>query len=197
MLVVVSDVTRIRGAWLRLAVIAKRWARVESDLGPVIMSDDVGPAVLGILEPRIVLPRWLIEAPGSARRVVMAALMRDGRARAVLLNSPGVTFYAPRHLFVEIASHMPDIVKTSGVPKATVDALLHVVTNTITLIPEAVTSPFLPAAGRLAKAASAEGDEEYIALALALETGIWSYDADFDRVAGIRRIGTSEVAATP
>jgi hypothetical protein len=35
------------------------------------VSDDVGPAVLGILEPRVVLPRWLIEAPASARDVVM------------------------------------------------------------------------------------------------------------------------------
>jgi bla regulator protein BlaR1 len=60
------------GAWLRLTVIAKRWPRVESDLGPVAVSDDVGPAVLGILAPHVVLPRWLMEGPASARHVVMA-----------------------------------------------------------------------------------------------------------------------------
>jgi biopolymer transport protein ExbD len=59
-------------AWLRLTLIAKRWPHLESDAGPVAVSDDVGPAVFGILDPRVVLPRWLIEAPASARHVVMA-----------------------------------------------------------------------------------------------------------------------------
>lgn len=60
------------GASLRLALIAKRWPRIESDAGPIAISDDVGPAVLGILDPRVVLPRWIINAPASARHVVMA-----------------------------------------------------------------------------------------------------------------------------
>ena len=60
------------GASLRLTLIAKRWPRLESDAGPVAVSDDVGPAVLGILYPCVVLPSWLIKAPASARHVVMA-----------------------------------------------------------------------------------------------------------------------------
>jgi bla regulator protein BlaR1 len=88
------------GAWLRLTVIAKRWPRIDSGSGPVAVSDDVGPAVLGILEPRVVLPRWLIDGPASARHVVMAHEREHIAARdpAFIVTSQLITILLPWNL---------------------------------------------------------------------------------------------------
>jgi bla regulator protein BlaR1 len=88
------------GAWLRLTLVAKRWPRLESDAGPVAVSDDVGPAVFGILDPRIVLPRWLIQAPASARHLVMAHEREHIAARdpAVIVASQLIAILLPWNL---------------------------------------------------------------------------------------------------
>lgn len=41
--------------------------------------------------------------------------------------------------------------------------------------------------------AQAWGDDEYVALALALDAAIWTLDADFARVEGVQVVGTGEV----
>jgi hypothetical protein len=58
-------------AWLRLMLTVKRWPIVQTEAGTVVVTDDVGPAVFGILTPRVVLPRWLMQAPVAVRRTVM------------------------------------------------------------------------------------------------------------------------------
>lgn len=39
---------------------------------PVYIAPDVGPAVVGLLRPRIVVPEWLVEAPPSRQAMVIA-----------------------------------------------------------------------------------------------------------------------------
>ena len=39
---------------------------------PVAVSDDIGPALLGIARPRIVLPRWTLDLPVTERRIILA-----------------------------------------------------------------------------------------------------------------------------
>lgn len=39
---------------------------------PVLVSPDAGPAVVGVLRPRIVVPPWLLTAPASRQTLVMA-----------------------------------------------------------------------------------------------------------------------------
>ena len=68
-------------AWLRLALQAKRWPRETSDTVSVVVADDVGPAVLGFLQPRIVLPRWLMDAPATVRSTVVAHELEHIAAR--------------------------------------------------------------------------------------------------------------------
>jgi len=49
----------------------RRWARAEVDGVPVLVSVETGPAVVGLLRSRIVLPRWAVEADPEARRLVV------------------------------------------------------------------------------------------------------------------------------
>jgi hypothetical protein len=71
-------------AWVRLAALAKRWPKADDD-SSVLIADDVGPAVLGVLKPRIVLPRWLMESPASMRSTVMAHELEHIAARDQVL----------------------------------------------------------------------------------------------------------------
>jgi bla regulator protein BlaR1 len=68
-------------AWWRLALLAKRWSHATSDAVPVAVADDIGPAVLGILRPRIVLPRWLMDSPAAVRSTVVAHELEHIAAR--------------------------------------------------------------------------------------------------------------------
>jgi len=49
----------------------RAWAAAEVDGIPVLVSPDVGPAVVGLLRSRIVLPRWAVDADERARALVL------------------------------------------------------------------------------------------------------------------------------
>ncbi|MFL5541284.1 MAG: M56 family metallopeptidase [Longimicrobiaceae bacterium] len=56
------------------AVLARRrrgWVSAEVDGVSVLVSADVGPAVVGLVRSRIVLPAWTLEADEEARRLVL------------------------------------------------------------------------------------------------------------------------------
>lgn len=50
-------------------------------------------------------------------------------------------------------------------------------------------------AQRLCRQADAWGDDEYVALALALDAAIWTYDHDFRRIPSLRVASTTDVDA--
>lgn len=47
------------------------WAPAEVDGVPVLVSADVGPAVVGLLRGRIVLPQWVVDGDAESRALVM------------------------------------------------------------------------------------------------------------------------------
>jgi beta-lactamase regulating signal transducer with metallopeptidase domain len=56
------------------AVLARRrraWSAAEVDGVPVLVSTDTGPAVVGLVRSRIVLPAWALRADDEARRLVL------------------------------------------------------------------------------------------------------------------------------
>jgi len=57
-------------ASLRFRSSARTWRHRRLGNASVLITDDVGPAVLGVTKPRIVVPRWLLEAPASMRSMV-------------------------------------------------------------------------------------------------------------------------------
>lgn len=124
--------------------------------------------------------------------VLVASLMADGRARHALLHSPA-TLYAPPRVFEELEAKAGKIAKRARVNQATVEALLADLRHRIEIVPEALLAPFLSEARARTLSASAEGDEDYVAAALALEAPIWTYDRDFSRIREVRVIGTADV----
>jgi hypothetical protein len=87
-------------AWIRLALLAKRWPRFACEQAPVVLADDVGPAVLGVFRPRIVLPRWLATAPVAVRNTVVAHELEHIAAcdQACIVTAQLVTVLLPWNL---------------------------------------------------------------------------------------------------
>jgi bla regulator protein BlaR1 len=87
-------------AQLRLTLIARRWPRASSETGSVVVADDIGPAVLGIFSPRIVLPGWLADAPAAVRSTVVAHELEHIAARdqALIAATQLITILLPWNL---------------------------------------------------------------------------------------------------
>jgi TonB family protein len=47
------------------------WIETDSEVGRVFVARDAGPAVVGVLRPRIVIPRWAFEADDRARALLL------------------------------------------------------------------------------------------------------------------------------
>jgi BlaR1 peptidase M56 len=66
---------------LALATLAMGWMQIRRRLRSsvsgelhgvnVIVADDIGPAVVGIVRPRIVIPRWLLQQDAATQKVVL------------------------------------------------------------------------------------------------------------------------------
>lgn len=137
------------------------------------------------------MKRFVVDA-----NVLMAALKKDGRVRGLLLGAPPhVAFYAPDFLWLEIDGHLDELADDAGVPRIAIEAVMRVLRSRITVIPAEATEPFIEDARRRAAKADALGDEEYVGVALALGAPVWSFDKDFDRVAGVERVGSDDVEA--
>jgi hypothetical protein len=87
-------------AQLRLRFLTKCWSRASSETESVVVADDVGPAVLGIFSPRIVLPQWLVDAPAAVRGTVMAHELEHIAARdqALIAATQLITILLPWNL---------------------------------------------------------------------------------------------------
>ena len=71
--------------WLRMRRKSASWTRHTAHGTSVLVSDDIGPAVIGFWHPEIVVPKWLLSAD---RQVLRLALMHESehvRARDPLL----------------------------------------------------------------------------------------------------------------
>jgi hypothetical protein len=57
---------------LRLSQPRRRWSTTVVNGVPVFVSHDLGPAVIGVLRYRIVVPAWVLEVPSSERDLILA-----------------------------------------------------------------------------------------------------------------------------
>jgi TonB family protein len=76
-------------ATLRLSWSARSWRPGRMNGVPVLMTDDVGPAVSGVLRPRILAPEWLTTLPPRERELILMHEEEHVRARDPLLVSVG------------------------------------------------------------------------------------------------------------
>ena len=59
-------------SWLRLGISRSGWREMRVEGTPVLVSRDTGPAVVGLLRHRIVLPEWVLAESPSARSLIVA-----------------------------------------------------------------------------------------------------------------------------
>src|SRR4029450_13063149 len=50
----------------------RRWERGNMAGVPVHIAEDAGPAIVGLLHPHIVVPRWLMQCPPDVQELVIA-----------------------------------------------------------------------------------------------------------------------------
>ena len=125
--------------------------------------------------------------------VIVACAIADGKARRTLLAATGVEFYAPEYILEEVRRRVPKIIALSGVAPAVLSSLYDDLFARIAVVPRDGYRDLLEEATSLAGRAGAQGDEEYIALALALHAPVWTYDKDFHRVRGIRVVSREQI----
>ena len=63
--------TLLLSAW-QLGRRRRGWARATVADTPVLVSDDLGPALVGLFTPAIVLPRWALDADGRTQELMVA-----------------------------------------------------------------------------------------------------------------------------
>jgi bla regulator protein BlaR1 len=57
---------------VQLKLHRRRWERGNLAGAPVHISDDAGPAIVGLLDPQIVVPRWLMKCSSEVQELVIA-----------------------------------------------------------------------------------------------------------------------------
>jgi bla regulator protein BlaR1 len=72
-------------ATLRLSWSARFWRPGTLNGVPVLMTEDVGPAVSGVLRPRVLAPEWLATLPPRERELILMHEEEHVRARDPLL----------------------------------------------------------------------------------------------------------------
>ena len=68
-------------AALRLLAMRRRWRHGAVDGRDVLISSNVGPAVVGLWSPRVVLPEWALDLPAAERDLMLAHEEQHMRAR--------------------------------------------------------------------------------------------------------------------
>lgn len=75
---------------LRLRRLRRDWREAEVDGEQVLLSDDVGPAVVGLRRARIVMPDWALEIDRELRRMLLLHEREHMRAHDPLLLAGGL-----------------------------------------------------------------------------------------------------------
>ncbi len=75
----------LTGAGVVLGYRATAWQRASIHGNPMLVSDDTGPALIGVLRPQIVVPRWFMDEPADTQMLVLAHEQQHIRTRDPLL----------------------------------------------------------------------------------------------------------------
>jgi beta-lactamase regulating signal transducer with metallopeptidase domain len=67
----------------------RSWRTYDLDGHSVFVSEDFGPAVVGLLRPRVVLPAWALDLDSESRQMVLAHELEHSRAADPLLTLAG------------------------------------------------------------------------------------------------------------
>lgn len=127
--------------------------------------------------------------------VLIACAAADGTSRRAYFTAHGLDFYAPEFIREELLKRIPRILAHSQVAPADLSALLEDLFSRLTIVPREGFGTRLGEATRIVARANAMGDEDYVALALALGAPIWTYDKDFSRIREVRVVRSGQILA--
>jgi len=119
--------------------------------------------------------------------------MKDGTIRDCFFTADNLAFVAPAYLEEEIAAHVGEVAERSRVPLETAKTVLEDVLAVIELLPWGAYSHWIERARELVVRAHAHGDEDYVALCLAMRAPIWTLDRDFHRIPGLKVLSTKDI----
>lgn len=71
---------------------SRAWTRTSIDGVDVLLTEDVGPAVIGFRAPRVVLPRWTLGLPAAERAMMLRHECEHRDARDPMLVATGILF---------------------------------------------------------------------------------------------------------
>ncbi len=125
--------------------------------------------------------------------ILIASLLKDGITRSLLMEAP-IEFVSPEHMLAEIRKYRPVISKRAGLSEAEFDLLLALVTERISIVESETYRGRFPDAQRMIGKLD-PGDVPFLALALKLDCGIWTYNAKHFEGTGVHIWTTGEVAA--
>lgn len=125
--------------------------------------------------------------------VLVACALSDGKTRRAFFSSYRRDYFAPEFIREELLSRVPKILALSKVAPIDLSVLLDDLFGRMTIVPREGYLRQLPLARKVAERADADGDEDYVALALTLDAPVWTYDKDFLRIREIRVITTGQI----
>lgn len=124
--------------------------------------------------------------------VLFACLARDGRIRDVLMTTRA-NLVAPPALMDEVAALLPKAAARAGVSVEVMAGVLAHLGGRIQVLSSDAYKAKRDEAQRLCREADDWGDDEYMALALAVDAAVWTYDKDLQRIPGLRIADSTEV----
>ena len=115
--------------------------------------------------------------------VVFSALIAGGKTRETILSGD-LTLYVPEFFFTELRNNLSEVEEKTGLKRDELELLLGLLFEEIRIVPREEFQERLPEA----KTHIAEDDPDdvpFLALALALDAGVWSDDNHFQEQSAV------------
>lgn len=123
--------------------------------------------------------------------VLFSALLARGKTREIILKG-NVDLYTPEYFFTELKNHLAEISERSGLKEQKVKTLLDLLFERISIVAKETFKPSLPKARKIVNPIDPD-DTPFFALALYLDIGIWSNDAELKKQANVKVWKTKEI----
>ena len=124
--------------------------------------------------------------------ILIASLLKDGITRNLLMDAP-IEFLSPEHMLEEIRKHRSTIAKRAGLSEPEFDLLFALIAERISVVGSVGYEAKLVEAHRQIGDRD-PGDVPFLALALASDCGIWTYNEKHFEGAKARIWDTASVA---
>lgn len=122
--------------------------------------------------------------------ILFAALIKEGKTTEIMFSDE-LRLYAPEYVFTEFKKYENEILGKTSRTREEFEKLVQVLERRIKIIPAKEIEPFLDQAKQITPDS---GDVPYFAVALKLDSPIWTNDYRLSRQKQVKIITTAELA---